>query len=206
MAEVRKRQRRKESRPQEILAAAIDVFTEKGFASSQVQEIATRAGVAKGTVYIYFKTKQEIFEEIVRANVSPVFSMLDEMLRDREGTAAELLTLLLENLYRELVDVPTRRVVIKVLISEGGQFPELVEFYYREVMQFAEKLLRTLLEKGRDSGEFRDCPAIQEPRVVVGPVILATVWRMIFDQMSPLDLQEYFSAHVDLALRGLLSR
>ncbi|HEY0981608.1 MULTISPECIES: TetR/AcrR family transcriptional regulator [unclassified Schlesneria] len=206
MTEVRKRQRRKEARPQEILAAAVSVFTEKGFAAAQVQEIATRAGVAKGTVYLYYKTKQEIFEEIVRANVSPVFSKLNDLLHVRQGSAADLLCVVLESLYRELVDVPDRRVVIKVLISEGGQFPELVEFYYREVLQFAEKLLRTLLENGRDAGEFRACPALLEPRVVVGPVILASVWRMTFEKISPLDLPKFVKAHLDLVLNGLLIR
>jgi len=206
MTEAKKRQRRKDERPQEILHAALEVFAEKGFASAQVSEIAKRAGVAKGTVYLYYKTKQEIFEAIVRAKVSPVFVQLDEFLNQRQESAVELLTMILGHIYRELVDSPLRRVVIKVLISEGKQFPELVQFYHGEVLQFAQQLLHGVLARGLESGEFRDCPAMLEPRVVFGAAIMAAVWKMTFEDLSPLDLQQFLKAHLDVVLYGLIKR
>lgn len=200
----RKRERRKDARPPEILAAAIDLFSEKGYASTQMQEIADRAGVAKGTVYLYFKTKQDVFEGIVRNTISPVVDRLGELVAARQESAAELIGHVLELIYRELVESPSRRAIIRVLIAEGRQFPEIVQTYHDQAMTVAEKLLRLVMEKGRATGELRDCPAITEPRVVIGPAILALIWTMIFETVSPLDRTAFRQAHLDLVLHGLL--
>lgn len=101
------------------------------------------------------------------------------------------------------MESPSRRAVFRVLISAGPQFPELVEHYHREVMQFAKKLLMAVMQTGRESGEFRDCPAIAEPRVVIGPAILAMVWAIVFDRVDPLDRDQFRKAHLDLVLNGL---
>lgn len=204
MAQDKPRKRRKAERPQEILAAAVELFAEKGFALTQMKEVATRAGVAKGTVYLYFKTKQELFEEIVRSNVSPVFNQMEQVLHQSDSSVAELLEKVLNIVYRELVESPTRRAVMRVLIAEGRQFPELVEFYHREVLQFAERLLGMVLAAARDKGEIRDCLAVREPRVVIGPAVMATIWRMTFDDAAPLNIQQFMQAHLDLVLNGLL--
>lgn len=197
------RQRRKDARPQEILAAAIELFSERGYAATQMSEIAARAGVAKGTVYLYFKTKQEVFEGIVKANMSPVLENLTAMLKQRHPTAEAQLATVIDTIYTQLVESPSRRAVFRVLISAGPQFPELVDHYHREVMQFAKSLLTAVMQGGRESGEFRDCPAVADPRVVIGPAILAMVWTIVFDRVDPLDREQFRRAHLDLVLNGL---
>lgn len=206
MREVKRRQRRKDARPQEILQAAIELFAEKGFAGTQIAEIAQRAGVAKGTVYLYYETKGKLFEGIVRSNITPVMDRIKEMLEGHSLGAAALLRAVFTVIYLEFVGSPARRAVIRVLIAEGRQFPDLIETYHREVLQFAERLLRTVMELGRKSGEFRECPALHEPRVVIGPAILALVWRLTFDPVDPLDTGPFLEAHLDLVLHGLLKR
>ena len=122
MEDNKKWERRKDSRPAEILEAAEQEFAEQGFASARIESIAKRAGVAKGTVYLYFKTKEALFEGLVRARISPVFSRAATMAEQWPGPQAELLKMLLNHLYKELVDSEQRRMILRTLIAEGGKF------------------------------------------------------------------------------------
>jgi AcrR family transcriptional regulator len=202
----RKRRRRKDARPQELTAAALEAFAQNGFAGTTIDDIAERADVAKGTIYRYFETKDALFEAVVRGYISPMLVQFDEISVDLNATASELLTRHVEQIYARLLDNPARRVVMQILIAEGSRFPQLTTFYYNEVIAKAKQLLLSVIQRGIDTGEFRATPALQSPEVIMGPVILAAVWRMTFEQTSPLNLKHFIAAHLDIALNGLRNR
>lgn len=198
------RKRRKEARPEEILAAAIAVLGEVGFANARMVDIAKRAGIAKGTVYLYFKTKDELFQGVVQHYLGQTLGRLDDLRTNFEGTAAELLVMAIRHAYRELVGSWERRTIMRILISEGARFPQLTSYYHREVISRGILMVKTLLERGVAHGEFREEVLSINPAVVMGPMIMASVWKMIFDEVSPLDIEEYARGHVEIVMRGVM--
>ncbi len=200
------RKRRKEARPQELIDAALQMFTKHGFAGTKIDDIAELACVAKGTVYRYFETKDALFEAVVRENISPIFVRLDLLTGETPGSARELLEAVIHRVYKELIDNPARRVVMQILISEGSRFPQLTEFYYKEVMAKGKQILRKVVQRGIDSGEFSPTLALTHPEVIMGPAIMAAVWKMTFETVSPMNIKQFMKAHLDVVLNGLLSR
>ncbi|MCR9115467.1 MAG: TetR/AcrR family transcriptional regulator [bacterium] len=200
-----KPKRRKEARPQEIIAAALATFAESGFAGAKMEAIATRAGAAKGTIYRYFDTKDALFEAVVRETISPIFATVDDLVGAWQGSKKELLAMFVRKVYQELVNRPDRRVIMKILISEGARFPRMTQFYHEEILVHVKQRLRRLLQLGVDSGEFRNALVLNQPDVVVGPAILAAVWKIAFDEIDPLDIDAYANAHIDLLMNGLLA-
>lgn len=198
------RKRRKEARPEEILAAAIAVLGEVGFANARMADIAKRAGIAKGTIYLYFKTKDELFQGVVQHYLGPTLGRLDDLKTNFEGTAAELVAMAIRHAYRELVGSWERRTIMRILISEGARFPQLTSYYHREVISRGILMVKTLLERGVAQGEFREEVLSINPAVVMGPMIMASVWKMIFDEVSPLDVEEYARGHVEIVMRGVM--
>ncbi len=202
-AENPKRKRRKDARPSEIVAAALAVFAEQGFAGAKIEEIARRAGVAKGTVYLYFATKEALFEAAVRENISPIFARLDSLSRQPAASAGERLTAVIHRVYAELIENPARRIIMQILIAEGSRFPQLTAFYHVAVISQAQKMLKRLLKQGVASGEFRQTPALKHPEIIMSPAMMAVVWKMTFDHIAPLAMKPYLQAHIDLVLNGL---
>lgn len=200
-----KRTRRKEQRPTEIVQAALEVFSEVGFGNAKISDIATRAGAAKGTVYLYFETKEELFEAVVRQFIKPVFAGAQQIAESFPGSATELLTRLIERVYSEMANSPQRRGILRILIAEGGRFPHLAEFYHREIISNVQNLVRGILQRGVDAGEFRPTAVRDFHGVLLGPVMLAAVWKMTFDRFAPLDIESFAQAHIDLILNGLRS-
>lgn len=198
--------RRKEQRPLEILRAAIDLFGEQGFAHTTISAIAKRAGAAKGTVYLYFETKEALFEEAVRQFIKPMFSGIKLSVDRFPGTNRELLEMLIRRVYAELVENEERRAIIRIVISEGQRFPHLGQFYHREIIQHAQKMIGQILQRGVAAGEFRESLAKSFPAVLMGPVMLAAVWKMTFDTAQPLNVQRFCEAHLDLIMQGLCTR
>lgn len=206
MVKGKPRERRKDERPAEILQAAVDEFAEKGFANAKIQSIATRAGVAKGTVYLYYTTKEEIFEAIVRDRVQPVFAMAAAMSEQWQGSQADLLRQIITHFYGQMIENDERRMILKTLISEGERFSELAAFYHREILVGGRKMLRELIRKGIESGEFRDGLYAKEPMVLVAPAIHAAIWKMTFDSVEKLNTRRWLEAHLELILHGALSK
>lgn len=201
-----KRQRRKDARPAELIEAALQAFSQTGFGGTKIDDIAELAGVAKGTVYRYFKTKDALFEAVVRENITPLFARLDAVARDASGDASDQLTAIVQRIYAELIDHPVRRVIMQILIAEGSRFPQLTEFYYAEVIAKGKQILRRVIKHGIDSGEFRPTPALNNPELIMGPAILAAVWKMSFEHAAPLNIKRYLKAHLDIVLNGLRVR
>lgn len=199
----KKRTRRKELRPGELVEAALAEFATKGYDRATVEAIAARAGAAKGTLYSYFPSKAALFQAAIRQQIGPVFDQLDEVARLWPGSSEELLRAILGRFYSELITREDRRVILRILISEGPQFPELTAFYYEHIISGARALLRRVLQQGVERGEFRGGPVLEEPLVVVGPATMAALWQLTFDHVAPLDLERFSAAHIDLVLHGL---
>lgn len=195
--------KRRQARPAEILQAAIEEFSESGFAGAKIEAIAARAGVAKGTVYLYYATKEELFEAIVRDRVSPVFKIISGIVKLWPGSQAALLKQIIPRFYSEIVENDMRRMILKTLISESDRFEQLAKFYHKEILVPARRMLKSIVRNGINSGEFRDTPIANEPLVLVGPALTAAIWKMTFERSEKLDTKRWLEAHIDLVVHGL---
>lgn len=202
-ASVGRRRRRKEARPSEIVDAARAEFIDKGFSAARIDDVARRAGVSKGLVYVYFPSKEALFEAVIRSAVAPVIGNLAAMLSaDTITPASDQLRMLLSTLYRELV-LTERRRLLQLIVAEGPRFPEIARFYYAEVVSRARGIMRTLIERGIARGEFRASTPLDYPEIVAAPALLAAVWKLLFEAYEPVDAERYMAAHLDMVLRGI---
>lgn len=192
----------REDREAAIVDAGLDLFLEKGFAATKVDEVARRAGVAKGTVYLYFPSKDDLFHAVVRRSVEPLIDVVEDLAHDPDAPAAEVLKRVFKALYAEVV-ATDRREVLRLIIAEGGRFPKLAAYYHTAVVRRGGAALRQLMADAVARGEFRDGPATQRPEVLMGPALLALVWTLVFQEIDPLDLDEVLAAHIDLVLNGV---
>lgn len=195
--------RRKADRPAEILSAALDCFAERGFAATRLDDIAARAGVTKGTLYLYFPNKEELFKALVRQELLPNIERL-EAAAVGPASASEALAQLLAVWSGHVV--PSRiSVVPKLIIAEAGNFPDLAKFYLHEVIDRALTLLRSILRRGVESGEFRPLDVEHTSFCVIGPLLLSVLWKHSFDPHAghPLDVAALGRAHLDTLLNGL---
>lgn len=197
--------RRKDERPREVLAAARRVFARKGYANATMAEIGREAGAAKGTAYLYFSGKREIFEAMVRESIVPAKVNAMNMLSQMPGSAWDHLVFIVMRPYDELVDVEERRSILRILITEGESFPELAEFYYENVIAEVLHLLAAIVERGIASGEFRDTLTPEHIRPMIAPVVMAAIWKMAFEKASPLNLEKFAAAHLDLLRHAVLA-
>lgn len=196
--------RRKAARPQEILDAALLLFAEKGFAATRLEEIAARAGVSKGTIYLYFESKQAVFKALVQEKLAGRIGGFAEMLRTYEGSSAELLTLLLRN-FGTIVGTSELVVLPKIVISEAGNFPELARMYREEIVARGLGLLGEVVERGIKRGEFKPIPKEHAARLAAAPLLMIAIWRTTFEKFDdePYDYQGLVEAHITTLLQGL---
>ena len=201
-----KRARRKEARPGELLEAALDLFVEKGFAGTRMEEVAARAGVSKGTVFLYFASKEELFKAVVRHNISGRFTEWNAEFERFEGSSADMLRYCMRAWW-ERVGATQASGISKLMISEGRNFPEIANFYQREVIEPGHQLIRRVLQRGIDGGEFR---AMDLDYVVYG--VVASMMFLILSKHSivmslkedmTLDPSTYIACQADIFLRGL---
>jgi AcrR family transcriptional regulator len=187
---------------QAILDAALDVFSEKGFAEARLEDVAARAGVAKGTVYLYVSSKQELFAELVRAGIGAPFEALEARILALDAPVEAVLRNLLAFMRKEVLGT-RRKEIVRLLISEAGRFPEIAELYYREVIIRGLRVLRTVAERGMARGELKSDELARFPQLVVAPGLVALIWTHLFDRFEPLDVEAMFEAHLALLMRGL---
>jgi AcrR family transcriptional regulator len=196
--------RRKEARPQEILDAALSVFAEKGFAATRMDEIATRAGVSKGTIYLYFESKEAVFRALVREMLGPRLTEAAHIVRDHKGPVAPLLAMLLRTLG-SFVSTSDRVVLPKIVIAEAGNFPDLARIYREEMIERGLSLFSSVIGRGIERGEFRPVAIEHAVRLCIAPLLVAAIWRTTF---APLDAQPYdyaglIETHIGTLLKGL---
>src|SRR3984957_2835542 len=200
------RRRRKAERPQEILEAAFAQFSRNGYAMTTLEQIAERAGVTKGTIYVYFDSKEHLFISMVRELMKVTLDTLQEMLESHQGSTAELLRAQFSFIYQHVVEDRRRREMARLLIAEASRFPALTDRYQEEIHRPCMDFLEKTIQRGLDRGEFRKSAVTECPLVIIAPIALVDTWIMMFDDRHPLDLKTYFDAHIELVIRGLLAK
>jgi AcrR family transcriptional regulator len=190
-----------EARRQAILEAALAVFTAEGFAATKLDDVAEKAGVAKGTIYLHFRDKQDLFEQMVREAVSPVIARL-EALAQLPDLPADMVLQSMFQLFRTEVLGTSRKDLLRLVITEGPRFPAIAEFYHREVVARGLKLLGQILGRARAKGELSADGLADFPQLVVAPLILALVWESMFAPLQPLDIEGMLDTYRALLLRG----
>jgi AcrR family transcriptional regulator len=198
--------RRKEDRPAEIIAAALESFTERGFAATRLDDIAERAGVTRGTLYLYFPGKEELFKAVIRQRIVPVLERGEGMMAAGAAantSTAELLTQLILS-FPDLMLNASVSAIPKLIISEAGNFPDLARFYLDEVIARGRRLIKAILARGVARGEFR---AIGEEAFfsIMGPMLVMALWKHSLGRYdtSGVDPHRLCRTHVDLILNGL---
>jgi AcrR family transcriptional regulator len=191
-----------EERAEEILRAALGVFLEKGFAAARIEDVAARAGIAKGTVYLYFDSKDALFKALLQSAAAPPLGKVEALLDGYEGSAEALLRAAIDIIKREILGTD-RKLIVRLVITEAHRFPEIAAFHYEEVVSRIMGLLRRLVERGVASGEFAHDALVRFPHLVIAPLLLAVVWEALFERQAPLDVDGLFEAHVNLLVRGL---
>jgi len=203
------RQRRKEARPQELLAAALDLFVEKGFAATKTEDVATRAGVAKGTLYLYYPSKEELLKAVVRENLSGLIAEGATIASGFTGSTQELLLVIMQTWWERVGNTKTSGI-FKVIITEMGNFPDFADFYMAEVMEPGHQLFMRILQRGIDKGELRQTNLFETVHVLIFPMLMLCLHKhsssacaAMATMMDPLS---FIKTHVDVVLHGLLVR
>ncbi|MGE0062375.1 MAG: TetR/AcrR family transcriptional regulator [Xanthobacteraceae bacterium] len=178
-----------------ILAAALEEFSARGFADTRLDDVARRAGVAKGTIYLYFRDKQDLFQELVRGMLTPVVGNIAAM--GAADVPIHVLGEQIAEMFAREVYNTHRRDVIRLMIAEGPRFPELAEFYYREVLSQVMTAMRALLERAAARGEVSGDLA-RFPQIVASAGVVAIVWNGLFERFAPLDVEAMMKAHMNL--------
>lgn len=197
-------QRRKDARPAEVLEAALDVFFEKGFAAARLEDIAARAGVSKGTIYLYFESKDDVFEALVRAIPLPNVEQLRAVASDKTVPADEMLRRVLTFMGGFLRDERMAKFP-RLIIGEGGRFPKLAETYKREVISRGVAIIGAIIERGIEEERFREIDPHHAAFAAVAPLLFSAIWRTTFERFDsePLDAQAFVTQHIDTFLRGI---
>ena len=198
--------RRKEARPGELLAAALDLFVEKGYAATRVEEVARRAGVSKGTLFLYFASKEELFKAVVRENISGRFPQWCDEVDAFPGSCADLLRHAMQVWWAHVGDTKASGIS-KLIMSEASNFPELAVFYTHEVIEPGNQLIRRILQRGVQRGEFRPLDLQYGVHTVLAPMLYLLVWKHSLaactSNVAPLVPQDYLAAQIDTLLNGL---
>lgn len=197
-----KRERRKEARPGELLEAALDVFVEKGYAAARVDEVAARAGVSKGTLFLYFPSKEELFKEVIRKNISGLYANWSAEIDCFTDTTAEMLAYALQEWWR-LVGSTKTAGICKLMEAEAGNFPELAEFYQQEVEAPGTALLARIVQRGIDRGEFRPVDVDYAACALKAPLAFLMLHPQGGDGRADFEPERFLRTQVDLLLHGL---
>ncbi|TMJ25433.1 MAG: TetR/AcrR family transcriptional regulator [Alphaproteobacteria bacterium] len=185
-------------RRQAILDAALEEFAARGFAAARLDDMARRAGVAKGTIYLYFPDKGSLFQELVRAMLSPLIAAI-EAAALREIPIRALVELILNTFVSDIYET-RRKDVLRLIITEGARFPGLAEFYYREVIARVLPAVRERLRLAVEQGELAHDALARFPQLLVAPGLMALIWSGLFERFAPLDVRALMRAHLELLL------
>jgi AcrR family transcriptional regulator len=197
-------QRRKDARAAEILDAALASFAQKGFAATRLDDIAAKAGITKGTIYLYFDSKQALFEALARQSIGQQIEQVGAQLSAFPGSSADLLRLVLTT-TGHFAMTSDRVVLPRLVLAEAANFPQLAEFWRREIIDRGIALLTTILERGIERGEFRKVKPQHAARLCVAPILMIVLWRTTFAQFDdePYDYQALIETHLQTLLEGL---
>ncbi|MFN0306241.1 MAG: TetR/AcrR family transcriptional regulator [Burkholderiales bacterium] len=197
-------ERRKDARPSELAQAALEVFIDKGFAATRLDDVAARAGVSKGTLYLYFDSKDALFKEVVRGAIVPALDEAEQLIARFEGSASELLRKFTFGMWNVVLSGPAGGIP-KLMLAEAKNFPEIADFYYEAVVKRASALVRNAIDRGIRTGEFRPVNVDHAAHVLIAPVVMLAVSRHSVDfcGRENRDPNTYIETHLDIALAGL---
>ena len=194
--------RRKEQRPEEILQAALEEFIAKGYAGTRLEDVAKRAGISKGLVYVYFDTKEKLFKAVIRTFLVPHVQMLRDEVDTSELSSESLLRGPVLRLMKKIIGSRMHEL-IRLLIAEGPRHPDLTAFYYEEVVSRGLALLQRIIDRGVARGEFRPTPLRDYPQLVIAPMLMAVVWKLLMERHRPLDAEKVLEIQIELLLQFL---
>jgi AcrR family transcriptional regulator len=198
------RQRRKDARPSELTAAALDLFVEKGFAGTRLDDVAAHAGVSKGTLYLYFDSKEALFKAVIEEGIVPALAAAEQQLASYEGPSADLLRALLLGWWQH-IGATRLGGVVKLIISESRNFPDVAQYYHDNVILRGRSLLRNALQRGIARGEFRAMHVDSTIDVIIAPLLMLVVWRYSLCICgNDIEPQAYLNTHFDLLINGLM--
>ena len=204
-----KRERRKEARPGELLDAALDLVVEKGFAATRAEEVAARAGVSKGTLFLYFPSKEELFKAVVRENISGRFQEWNQEFDTFDGSSADMVRYCMQ-VWWDRVGATRASGITKLIMSEARNFPDIAAFYQQEVIKPAQELIRKILQRGVDRGEFTINDMDYAHLSIVAPMVYLMMMKHSLGACAPrghlLDPQRYIASQADILLGGMCSR
>jgi len=195
-------QRRKEDRPAEITAAALAAFAENGYSATRVDEVAKRAGVSKGLLYLYFKTKEELFKAVIRSFISPRIDALISNIETSDLSAEEFIRGPFLQFARSIPKSPAK-ILLKLMVAEGPKHPELIAWYWENVVSRGIAALRTIIQRGVDNGEFRESALNEFPQLLVTPIFFSLLWTLLFQPHAELDTDQFIGAHIDMVLTSI---
>ena len=180
-----------------ILDAALHVFAAHGYESARLDEVAAKAGVAKGTLYLYFKDKEDLFEAMVRSAVAPIMGRMGHIATAPDVKAADVLRMFFTLFQNEVLGTD-RKLVLRLIMSEGPRFPRIAEFYYREVVSRGIALMQAVARRAVETGEFSNDAAARFPQLIIAPLLMAVTWDGLFGKHHPLDMPGLLDAHLGL--------
>ena len=180
-----------------ILAAALEEFSARGFEATRLDDVASRAGIAKGTIYLYFRDKETLFQELIRAMLTPLVGTLEAM-GAVDMPLAVLADQLVDVFVREVYET-RRKDVVRLMITEGRRFPKIAEFYYREVLSHIMAAVRAIIRRAAARGEVPEA-LVEFPQILVAPGLVAVIWSGLFERFEPLDVRAMMKTHVALVL------
>jgi len=200
-------ERRKDARPQELLAAALDLFVERGFAATRLDDVAKAAGVSKGTLYLYFCSKEELFKAVVRENLVQILGEAAEIVDQFSGTTEELFRTLMLRWWEHMGESKLSGLP-KLMIAEAGNFPELASFYQDEVITPTEALFQRMLQRGIERQEVRPVDLEMDVRLLIAPMIMMMIWQQPCSvcKVDKKDIRKYLEHYINNAMQGLLLR
>lgn len=200
-----KRERRKQARPRELLQAALSLFVEKGFAATRVEEVAALAGVSKGTLFLYFETKEDLLKAVIRENIANLFPAWNEEFNTFKGNSSEMLRYAMRSWWERIGNTPASGIP-KLVMGEAQNFPDIAKFYHSEVIEPGVALIRRILQRGVDSGEFRTIDLDQAVHTVYAPMIFLMMWKNsmgLCASGTQIDPERFIEMQVDVLLHGI---
>lgn len=204
-----KRERRKEARPGELLDAALALFVEKGFAATKAEEVAARAGVSKGTLFLYFESKEDLFKEVIRKNITHLFPTWNEAFTQFKGSSADMLRYAMKSWWDNIGNTPASGIP-KLVMSEAQNFPEIAAFYQQEVILPGNALIRKILARGIETGEFRPLDLDHAVHTIVAPMIFLMMWKNSMGSCLAhsrfIEPERFIQTQVDVLLNGIQTK
>lgn len=197
-------QRRPDARPEEILRAALATFVERGYTATRLEQVAERAGVSKGTLYLYFNNKEALFQAAVRESITPLIEQAEQRVSSHHGSPLDLLDTLFRRWIEVLMD-PVLGGLGKLVMAEAGNFPDTARFYVEEVVVRARRVFRQVVERAVAAGELRALPADMIVRELMTPILFLSLWRhslAVYDP-EPVDPRQFLAVHWDMVMHGL---